>query len=213
MSLDFLNYSENDELRKRLGEAQKRERESQEEITEASRDARLTELVAKGITDECAALRSENERLLAGIRSQAIAGTKHWFYAPCSNCGAIEGMGLSSRGKGTVAVWCCYCAHFGPTIQGLSQEKDRAAVMAWNEEFRVAFERLAGMHAPDCEVDAALAGESKPIERMGRILRDMSIEQRESFIAIFNNLSPEEAQAAVLARRERKAQSETGGAA
>ena len=74
-----------------------------------------------------------------------------WFYAPCANCGAIEGMGLTTpvvngeRMRDCTSVWCAHCEHFGPPVptnHSSSKGSDRAAAMAWNAEFRIEFARL-----------------------------------------------------------------------
>lgn len=90
----------------------------------------------------------EIERLRQGLRSQAIAGTKCWFYAPCSKCGAIEGMGLTSPRTGATAVWCCYCDHMGPEAEGISEATDRTVVQRWNREFHEAFKTVADHQKP-----------------------------------------------------------------
>lgn len=110
------------------------------------------------LADDRSALDAALEKAREGgrLRSQAIPGTRHWAYAPCSQCGAIEGMGLSSQRSQTVAVWCCHCGHFGPTVEGLSKESDREAVMGWNAEFSRAFAERDSLRAKLAEAEQKL---------------------------------------------------------
>ena len=99
----------------------------------------------------CEELREKIELQRQAIARLSSPGIERapWFYAPCPNCGAIEGMGLVTaerkRGellRGYTSVWCCQCEHFGPPIRqeiGKVEENDRAATMAWNAEFAAAF--------------------------------------------------------------------------
>jgi hypothetical protein len=100
----------------------------------------------------------EIERLRQTIARLTFPGITRapWFYAPCSNCGAIEGMGLTTPKvdgtpmPGHTSVWCAHCEHFGPPVPTNptdSKESDRAATVAWNREFAAAFasiERMQG---------------------------------------------------------------------
>lgn len=113
---------------------------------------------------EIEALGSENERQRQVIARLSAPGIERapWFYAPCSKCGAIQGMGLATpRVDGKLlrdhtSVWCANCEHFGPPVatnRSDVKESDRAAAMAWNREFAIVF---AGLKKETGRLRAAL---------------------------------------------------------
>lgn len=101
----------------------------------------------------------ERQRQVIARLSAPGIGRAPWFYAPCSSCGSIEGMGLVTPKrdgellKGHTSVWCANCGHYGPPVPNAYpvtvrtppttvEDSDRAATMAWNREFRETFKRL-----------------------------------------------------------------------
>lgn len=94
---------------------------------------------------ELAELRQRFEDQRQAMARLSAPGIKRapWFYAPCSNCGALEGMGLVTPrvdgrlSVGHTSVWCCRCEHHGPPVPNSAdvEASDRAAAMSWNAEF------------------------------------------------------------------------------
>ncbi len=120
---------------------------------------------AASYADAVAALEAEMEQMRQSMARLTAPGIERapWFYAPCPNCGAIEGMGLTTpcfngeRMPGHTSVWCAHCEHFGPPVPKNkldSKQSDRAATKAWNAEFASAFAELKRLR-----LEAILANE------------------------------------------------------
>ena len=123
----------------------------QERAEEAETLLGIERRAAEAATDE---LRAEIERQRQVITRLSAPGIERapWFYAPCPECGAIEGMGLvtpRTNGKlmpGHTCTWCANCEHYGPPVPTNAADvraSDRAATMAWNREFAQSFSQIA----------------------------------------------------------------------